>query len=319
MTIELSKEQLQKLKEQMVNEGFPECSIELFDIHTLLSNITILDIEKKIEKFRMIDLKKISNEDLSNELMEVLSVNINGAKQSILFPRFIEYPAKTRFYRVRKISSNDTSIPCNTISKEQDVWNPPVELILRPGRLNKVHESLLYTSPISPFAAIEEMKIQEDEKFGLIVYESEFPIKAIMIGFWEDIPELTEEENLKLRIFTHFLYTEFTRDVGVGTEYLYRVSEMIAKIYFDSPQDAWCYPSIAIKSHVNACFRPDIAKALLRFVGVQFCQLNRFNEMIQIKCNYIASGIDSNKKLLYSTIDSDLCRQLFPEIKLKNN
>lgn len=317
MTLELSQKHLQKLKEQMVNAGFPECPIEFFDIHSLLSKITILDIEKKIEKFRMIDLKKISNKDLSNALMEVLSININGDKHSILFPRFMEYPAKTRFYRVRKINSNDTSIPYNTISKEQDVWNPPVELILQPGRLNKAHESLF----ISPFTAIEEMKIHEDEKFGLIVYESEFPIKVVMIGFWEDIPELTEEENLKLRMFTHFLHTEFTRDVGFGTEYLYRVSEMITKEYFDFPpkdiQDAWCYPSIATKKHVNVCFRPDIAKDLLRFVGVQFCQIKRFDDVIRIKCNYIATGIDANKKLLYSSVNSDLCRQLFPEIKIE--
>ena len=43
---------------------------------------------------------------------------------------------------------------------EQDAWNPPTEFITKRGRLNNVHESLLYTSPISQFVALEEFKIK---------------------------------------------------------------------------------------------------------------------------------------------------------------
>ncbi len=314
-----TKEQIQKIIEKWPELENYNFHLESFDVKFILSNITVLDIVNKIAKFRKVNLKDLSDKDLFDELTEAISININGLKQSVLFPRFAEYPAHTRFYRVRKINSEDSSFPNKTISKEQDVWNPPIECVTRLGRLNKEQESLLYTTPINPYTAIEEMKILDNEKFGLIVYESKYPIKVVMIGLWEDIPELTEEENLKLRMYSDFLYTEFTRDVGIGTEYLYRVSEMITKNYFDLPpkdmQDAWCYPSIASKNHVNVCFRPNIAKELLEFVGVQFCQLKRMDKKMLIMCNYIAADFNTNRELLYYPANSEKCRLLFPEIK----
>ena len=81
---------------------------------------------------------------------------------------------------------------------------------------------MLYTSPINPSIAIEEIKIKDGERFCLIVYEAKTAIKVSLIGQWEDLPELNTEENLKMRIISNFLNDEFTRDVGTGTEYLYR-------------------------------------------------------------------------------------------------
>lgn len=320
MIQKLSKEQFQNIIEKNPEFENHNFNLESFDIKSMLSNITVLEIVNKIAKFRKVNLKDLSDKDLFDELTEAISIDYNGLKQSVLFPRLAEYPAHTRFYRVRKINSEDSNFPNKTISKEQDVWNPPTQFVTRPGRLNKERESLLYTAPINPYIAIEEMKIQDNEKFGLIVYESKSPIKVVMIGLWEDIPELTEEENLKLRMYSDFLYTEFTRDVGIGTEYLYRVSELITKNYFDLPprdvQDAWCYPSVASKKQVNVCFRPNIAKELLEFVGVQFCQLKRIDKEMLIKCNYIAADFNTNRELLYYPVNSEKCRLLFPEINL---
>ncbi len=48
----------------------------------------------------------------------------------------------------------------------------------------------------------------------------------------------------------------------------------IAKDYFELPprdvQDAWCYPSIANKSAINLCMRPDIATEKLRLKYITF-------------------------------------------------
>ncbi len=293
---------------------------DLFNIHNFLSHVTLTEILNKIEHFQKIDWKTISDNDLMHEILNVISVKVNGINRAMLIPRFGKYPSGTRFYRVRKINDEDFRIPCDTIKKEQDVWNPPVECVTRPGRLNKVNESLLYTSPGTPLVPIKEMNISESEKFGLIVYESVQPIKVVLIGLWEDFPDLSEEENLKMRLYNHFFYTEFTKDVGLGTEYLYRVSERITKDYFDLPprdcQDAWCYPSIASKQNLNVCFRPEIARDVLKFVGVQFAQLEKTDHGYFIKCNYIGSGFDSNQNLLYYSVLSDICREIFPEFQL---
>ena len=124
-----------------------------------------------------------------------------------------------------------------------------------------------------------------------------------------------------MRIYTNFLHDEFTRDVGEGTKYLYRTSERIAKDYFDSPpgdvQDAWCYPSIASKNHVNVCFRPECAKSLLTLVGVQICQVKKEKDNYQIQCKIIASGFDEKKQFKYYPINSPICQNIFPEIEIK--
>lgn len=319
----LTEELKKKIKEELkyyIGEDISDNLNYNLDIHNLLSHVTLTEILNKIEHFQKVDLKTISDNDLMNAILSVISVKVNGIDQAMLIPRFGEYPSGTRFYRVRKINDEDFKIPCDTIKKEQDVWNPPVECVTRLGRLNKVNESLLYTSPITPLVPIKEMNISESGKFGLIVYESVQPIKVVLIGLWKELPDLSEEENLKMRLYNHFLYTEFTKEVGLGTEYLYRVSERITKDYFDLPprdcQDAWCYPSIASKQNLNVCFRPKIARDVLKFVGVQFAQLEKTDHGYLIKCNHIGSGFDSNQNLLYYPVLSNKCREIFPEIQL---
>lgn len=64
------------------------------------------------------------------------------------------------------------------------------------------------------------------------------------------------------------------------------------------------------------CFRPEIARDVLKFVGVQFAQLEKTDHGYLIKCNHIGSGFDSNQNLLYYPVLSNKCREIFPEIQL---
>lgn len=293
------------------------------EVKELLSKIETVEIIKKIENFRKLDFKKISDTDLFNEISKTISANVNGIEKAILFPRFATYPPKTRFYRVRALQPEDHYIPLKAMTFEADAWNPPAQFVKTRGRLNNVNESLLYTSPIQPQIAVEEMKINDGERFCLIVYESISDIKVTMIGLWEDLPELNSEENLKMRLISNFLNDEFTRDVGVGTEFLYRTSERIVKDYFDLPprvvQDAWCYPSVASKPSVNVCFRPEIAKDLLELKGVQICNVKREKNQYLFNCQAIAVGFDEEKKFKYYQIDHPICKGIFPEIQLNKN
>ncbi|NGM61143.1 hypothetical protein G5B30_04335 [Sphingobacterium sp. SGG-5] len=292
-------------------------------VKELLSKIEVVEIIKKIEIYRKLDFKTISDQDLFNEILKVILVNVNGVDRSFLFPRLASYPHKTKFYRVRAVESDDHYCPLKAMTFEQDAWNPPSEFIKKRGRLNNIHESLLYTSPINPFVAVEEIKVKDGEWFCLIVYEAKVEIKVSIIGQWEDLPELSADENLKMRIISNFLNDEFTRDVGEGTEYLYRASERIAKDYFDLPprivQDAWCYPSIAQKNCANVCFRPEIAKDVLKLVGVQICKITKENGDYLFTCPVIATGFDDDKKFKYYSVDHPICKEIFPEIQLGKN
>ena len=286
----------------------------------LLDCVSAADIVSKIEKFRELDFKKITDKELQEGIGRTISVNIDGIEKAILFPKISIYPSGTRFYRIRKVEQSDHYLPLKAMTFENDAWNPPNDVITRMGRLNKIGESLLYTSPGNPFVAVEEMKIQDGERFCLIVYESIKETKVTMISLWEDDTNLTSEENLKMRIISNFLKDEFTREVGEGTEHLYKISEKITKNYFDLPpgiiQDAWCYPSVAAKKSVNVCFRPEMAKDILKLVGVQVCFVKKSETNYIFECQAIASGFDADKKFMYYTVDSEECRKVFPEIKI---
>lgn len=288
-------------------------------IHEFLSKISIEDIVMKGEVFRSLNIKKLTEEELFNALMNAISFDIDGSgmQKSIIEQRSITYSSGTRFYRIRKIEPDDHLIPLKIMSKEQDAWNAPAEFC-KAGRLNKEGESLLYTSPLCPNICVEEMNIKDGEKFCLIVYELVREIKANMIGIWEDRNDYSKEENLKMRMITNTLKDMFTRDVGEGTEFLYRVSERIAKDYYDlSPevQDAWCYPSIAAKFGHNVCFRPEKAREVLKLIGIQICSVRRVDEQYEFLCNAIAVWNKENEKFDYYSVDSPICRILFPEIK----
>ena len=287
-------------------------------IKDFLSKISIEDIVAKNEKFHTLNVKKLTDEELFNALMDAISFDIDdsGSKLSFMMPRSEYYPVATRFYKIRPLDKEDDAFPFKTMSIEQDAWNAPEEKC-RLGRLNKDGESLLYTSIQSPNACVEEMEIKDGDKFCLIVYEARKDIKATLVGIWQDDQQLSREENLKMRMITNVLRDLFTRDVGEGTEFLYRVSERIAKDYYDLPrdfQDAWCYPSVAAKQGYNCCFRPDVAKEVLNLIGVQVCSVNRMGETYHYNCDCIL--VWNKDKEVYDCylVDSPECRHLFPEI-----
>jgi hypothetical protein len=175
---------------------------------------------------------------------------------------------------------------------------------------------LLYTAPIQPHIAVEELKIEEGQLFSLIVYEAVSQVNVTVIGVSPIVKELSKEETLKTRMIQDFLRHEFIRDVGKGTEYLYRISESIAKDYFDLPpdfQDAWCYPSVAKKGGYNVCFRPK-TREKLKLLGVQIAFITRENDdyLFHVKCIAKDSG---NGQLSYHAIGSEEQIKIFPEIQ----
>lgn len=278
-----------------------------------LRRLDAYELHQRISKFRNLSFKDMSYEDISREISNVLSVkDINGIIYFSLFPQSGKYKQKTRFYRVREI--NDTIKYPDQFLKEDSIWSVPAS-IATIQRLNRKNESLLYTSPILPSIAIAEKKVEDNKIFVLIVYESSHEINVSMIGCHNKINELTDEENFKHSMINDFFRHEFTRDVGKGTEYLYRISETIAKNWYDLPpdiQDAWCYPSVIDKNQYNVCFRPDKGKRLLSLIGIQLAKKVSNNESVIINCSEVGEYKKGN--LVRHTIGSKFQKTAFPEI-----
>ena len=226
------------------------------------------------------------------------------------------YPAGTLFYRVRAIPEDDHIIPLRPISKVSDCWEP-LEEIVKLGRLNKEHEPLLYTSPMDPRMALGEMKIPDGVRFGLIVYEAVEDVNVTVIGHQANTDGLNDADALKIEMVQGFLRDEFIRDVGQGTEYLYRISETIAKDYFDPPpemHDAWCYPSVAYKDGFNVAFRPN-TRTKLRLIGVEFAKVYRGQAHdVLFEIDAVAKEVEGSDDLAYFPIGSPEQQEMFPWI-----
>ena len=292
----------------------------MLDMKSFLMHVNTLDLHQKICDFRALDFKNMSDLDIKKAIAKVILFKTPFGESSLLTTASGAYPKGTRFYRIRTIPENDRITPLKSMSTIEDCWEPPSHFV-QMGRLNQKEESLLYTSPTNPTIPIEELKIKQDQLFSLIVYEAIDDIKVNQIGAPINTTELTEEETLKLRMLQDFLHHEFTRDVGVDTEYLYKISESIAKDYFDLPppiHDGWCYPSIAKKGDFfNVCFRPTI-KTKLELKGVQIASASKEGDRYGFKVKAIAKVASDGKQLEYFAIGSPEQQEIFPEISLPN-
>lgn len=278
-----------------------------------LMSINELDLIQKIKNFRSLNFKFMSKKEISEAINKVLMYN----NQFLYISQMSCYPSNTKFFRVRALDG--TMVPNKNLRISSDFWSPPEKNVDKYGRLNKPGESLLYTAPINPFVAIKEMKLAKGTYYALIVYQAKDVVKVNVIGGEYDYNKIGIKEKKAILInelYNNFLRDEFSRDVGTGTEYLYKISEIIAKNYFDLPprevQDAWAYSSVQDKSNYNVCFRPLISKELLELQGAMIVRNNDPDE-INVCC--VAHGFDENGIAKYHRLGSDIQKRYFPEIQ----
>lgn len=281
-----------------------------------LDHVDARELRRRISDFRALNFRALSYGDIHQAILDVILFETPTGKMSVLLPSSARYSAGTLFFRVRAIPEDDRTLPLRSMSKVSDCWEPPPEVV-EIGRLNRKGESLLYTSPIDPMVAVDELKIDDDEWCSLIVYEAIDDVKVAVIGDSSATDGFDEDAALKLEMMQDFLRHEFTRDVGSGTEYLYRISEVIAKSYFDLPperQDAWCYPSIVDKSKFNVAFRPQ-NRGKLRLVGVQLAKPHRLPSGERgLRVYAVAKPMEGSDDLAYFRIGSPEQREIFPEV-----
>lgn len=266
------------------------------DIQVILKQINPIVLMQKITNFRKLNISRMSDIEISKAILDVLCWE--GA--FCCYTNIKCYPAGTKFFRVKKFEGN--SFPNSRFSEYQDYWETNPKYLKSYGRLNKPGESLLYVSP-NLTCSIDEVRVGNEDYFAAIQYTAKCEVKVNVIGGEFDYDQLgVFDENAKLihEIYNGFLRDEFSRDVGQGTEFLYKISERIAKDYFDLPprvvQDAWAYVSVQNKSKYNVCFRPDIAHDLLELNGAMICKKDETSE-IKVYC--VAVGVDENDKILF--------------------
>ncbi|EIL8091422.1 hypothetical protein LMD41_003033, partial [Listeria monocytogenes] len=233
-----------------------------------LEQLNGFDFLKKVSEFRNLNRKKISDEQLFNEMMSLFSVDNNV----ILMPITVSFKKDYLFYRIRNLGKE---YDLNQL-KIQDFWSPPDHMVKNYGRINKPKESILYTS-LSINGCLEEISLNNEDIFLVMRYKMKREIKGIQIGgdFRKQLNLESSRAEQNYAIINDFINVEFSREVGIGTEYLYKTSELIAKSFFDLPsewQDAWTFPSIQEKSNMNIAFRKKTAEEILILDSVLVCK-----------------------------------------------
>lgn len=281
------------------------------DLQSILKKMDPLVLQNKISKFRKENISRMSDEEINRAILDVLCWN--GIFS--YYTNIKTYPSGTKFYRVKKLS--DSQIPNSRFSHAHDYWETNPQFLKEYGRLNKPKESLLYTSP-DLFCSIQEVHIKDSDYFAAIQYTAKYPVKVNIIGGDYDYNQLgvTDEKAILIHeMLNGFLRDEFSRDVGKGTEFLYRVSERIAKDYFDLPprivQDAWAYSSVQDKRKYNVCFRPEIAHEILELNGAMICKSDT-EKSLKVFC--VAIGSTNEGKINFYPLGSDIQKQVFPDI-----
>ena len=274
-------------------------------------NIDVRELKQKIQEFRELNICDMNYLELSNAILNVLCVD--GKFCCCTNTRAL--PAGVKLFRAKEWEGG--IIPDKRFNRYEDFWETNPKYLSKYGRLNKPHESLLYVS-LNGECAVSEIKMERNKLFSLIRYTTKEEIKINVIGGEFDYNHMGiyDEKLIEIHeIYNNFLRDEFSREVQVGKEDFYRITELIAKTYYDLPpravQDAWGYVSVKDKSEYNLCFRPDIAHDKLNLDGAMICYIDDSGNIMVIG---VASCESAKSKMEIGEMGSELQRRLFPEL-----
>lgn len=230
---------------------------------SLLDSISVMEILDRIRNFRRLPFRYMTFEAIARELDHVINYPdpLSGKPTSVFHFHVGEYPVGYHFYRVRK------EHPLKTVA---DCWCPPAA-VMRPNRLNRPGQPALYTSPRNFTVAMDELQVRVGQTVSLISYRAKAKVVVTNIGVEHNYANLTEDQAIKFKMLTDFLYDEFTRDVAMGSEHRYQISNLIAEnAHPVLPGGAgWCYPStMRGGEHYNVCFVADTVHDFLELLGV---------------------------------------------------
>lgn len=161
-----------------------------------------------------------------------------------------------------------------------NIWYPDPEFVTKDGRVNLKGQPMLYcsTEQVTP---IYECGIEKDDYYAIIQYSicKDKELIGYMVGNNFEPEDLNEVGKINNKIINDFILSEFTKPVGIGTEYLYKISNVIAHNFMDMPfADAYVYPSIAnYKKGWNVAIKPNSADEKISFDCVLVCRSKGFD------------------------------------------
>lgn len=232
-----------------------------------LNEMDTIELLKKIDGFKKIDLEHTSYQEISNKILQTISA------MSISSSNITE---NNLLYRVRKLKPDLSNQPVCI----QDVWYPKAEYLTADGRANLQGQPMLYCA-FDQMTPIIECGVEQDEWYAMIQYRVKpgHKIQVYSLVNEQLPPGLTSQGEINHRIISDFITSEFCKPVGKGTEYLYKTSNVICSDFLDMPNcDGYLYPSVSnYKKGYNVAIKPKAVDEHLNFDCVLVCQRKELN------------------------------------------
>lgn len=225
-----------------------------------------------IERWRKLDLRKKSDDDVDEELKSLLS----SLKTICTSSKKANFDT---LWRIRKLEY--------LIKDISECWEPPSD-VTPMGRCNSKGHPVLYVSRKlkTPF---EELSIKpKKQQIYVIKYKQKYnfelsnivPINPIPTD-QDNNPIFDEKSSISYRILREFIRSEFLKPAGKDTEYLYRISGSICRVWFDeNDRDGWLYPSVQSPNDLNLAIKPEAAHSKLEIKGIRIVKMVEENEII---------------------------------------
>lgn len=276
-------------------------------MESIIKHIDISELKERIHTFQNLNVQSLSDKSLKENIDKVLRVKLDRDTMiSTILTEYSLFDIGTRFYRVRKLKNS--YMPNRCLKNISAYWNPPQKYVKYYGRLNKPGESLLYTA-LNPYTAICETNLKAGDSFVLCVYEAIKPLRFSWIGGKANY-EFNGIRNKKTiefyEMIREFLVNEFTRIIPENQDYLYRITEMIAKNYYTYPDDSgWRYPSVKHNFEDNICFKSERIMYNLKLVGAIVAKFNEDKienpQEMKMSVEYIIIGPNMDNYYAYQS------------------
>lgn len=144
------------------------------------------------------------------------------------------------------------------------------------------------TCKIQVKTPFEELFIQLNEKVYVIKYKQierlnlkRIVSKELNVTDQKGNPIYDKDSMLSYQILKEFVRSEFLKPVGIGTEYLHRISGSMCRVWFDTEDsDGWLYPSVQSPDDLNIAIKPESAHKKLKIEDVRIVRMVDKEEVI---------------------------------------
>lgn len=243
----------------------------IWSVHEYLHLLDLDTLRKNIRRYQKNSHKFLDRPAIRRELL--CTLRPPGVASTPLPFRDFEVPSDTPLCRARKISRVED------IQEWKHIWTAPPSFI-GAGRVNDIHEPLLYTA-FDPLTALYEIRAEPGDLVALSFFRT--TRRSFVIDIAEDITveNLGKGDRRKLEMIMKFLITVFSQKVPSNESFRYMAPDLVAKEIFNPYPEiyvGWLYKSLADPRNLpisrNVALRGSTAADLVDYKYTQIARIN---------------------------------------------